>query len=78
MENSRLEEKNIIEDVKNLFRLEKLKIETINITIQNIRNLFRLEKENKAIKDRIITDVRNLFEHGDIRNIFRSKSKIIK
>ena len=59
-----------------MFRLEKLKKGTTNTTTQDIRNLFRIEEENKAIKDRITTDIRNLFEHGDIRNIFRSKTKI--
>ena len=76
MENPSLK-KETIKYVKNLFRLEKLKKETIYTTIKKIWNLFRLEKENKAIKERIIIDIRNLFEHGDIRNIFRLK-KIIK
>ena len=43
-------EGNLIKDVNNHLRLEKLKKETIKC----IRNLFRLEKENKAIKDRIL------------------------
>ena len=47
MENSRFEEENIIKDGRNLSRLEKLKKETIDITIKIIKNLFRLEKENK-------------------------------
>ena len=63
---------NIIKDVGNLFRLEKLKKNgAFDTIIKNIRNFFRLEKEYKAIKDRIIIDIKNLFEHGNIRNIFR-------
>ena len=46
-----LEEENIIKDVRNLFRLKKLKQETIATTIIDIRNPFRLERENKAIRD---------------------------
>ena len=39
------EEENIIKDVRNFFRLEKLKKGTIDTTIKGIRNLFRLEKK---------------------------------
>ena len=60
MESPSLEEKGIIKDVRNLFRLRKLKKETLDTTIKDIRNLSRLEKENKAIKDRIIRDIRNV------------------
>ena len=46
MKRLRLEENknvvvNIIKDVRNLFRLEKLKKETIDATIKDIRNLLR-------------------------------------
>ena len=41
-----LKEENIIKDVRNLFKLEKLKKETNDTTVKSIRNLFRLEKEN--------------------------------
>ena len=46
MKRLRLEENknvvvNIIKDVRNLFRLEKLKRETIDATIKDIRNLLR-------------------------------------
>ena len=51
MENARLEEENIIKDERNLFRLEKLKEETIDTTIKDIRNHFRLEKEHLEILD---------------------------
>ena len=54
MENARLEEENIIKDVRNLFRLEKIRKETNDTTVKDIRNLSKLEKENKVIKDRII------------------------
>ena len=70
MESPRLEEENTIKDVRNLFRLEKLKKETNNTTVKDIRCLFRLKKENKETKDRIIIDIRNLFKYGDIGNIF--------
>ena len=52
--------KNVTKDVRILFRLEKLKTETIYATIKNKRNLFRLEKEHKAIKGRIIRDIRTV------------------
>ena len=45
MENLRPEEENLIKDLKNLFRIKKLKKETIDTTFKYIRNLFRLEKE---------------------------------
>ena len=54
MESPRLEEENIIKDVRNLFRLERLKKETTDITIKDIRNLLKPEKENKVIKYRIL------------------------
>ena len=49
MKSSRFEEdknieENINKDVRNLFRLKKLKKETIDATIKSIRNLFRLKK----------------------------------
>ena len=42
MEGPTLEEENITKDVRNPFRLEKTKKETIDATIKDIRNLFRL------------------------------------
>ena len=60
MENPRPGEENIIKDVRNLFRLEKLKKEATDTTSKEIRNLFRLGK-NKAIKDRILRNIRNVF-----------------
>ena len=46
IQSSMLKEENIIKDVRNLFKLEKLKKETNDTTVKSIRNLFRLEKEN--------------------------------
>ena len=46
MGNSMLEEENVIEDVRNLFRLAKLKRETTDITIKDIGNLFRQSNNN--------------------------------
>ena len=60
IENPRLEKEYMIKDVRNLFRLEKLKKRTIDTTIKGIRSLFRLEKENEEIKDRILRDVRSV------------------
>ena len=71
MESSSLEEENIIKDVRNLFRLEKLEKETNNALIKGIRNLFRLKKENKGIKCRMIRDIRNLFEHEEEENYYK-------
>ena len=51
-----------MKDVRNLFRLEKLK-KTINTTIKSLRNLFKLEKENEEVKDRIIRDIRKFLNY---------------
>ena len=51
MLSSSLEEEHTTEYVRNLFRMEKLKKEKIDTTIQDIKNLFILENESKAIKD---------------------------
>ena len=51
MESLILEEENLIKDVRNPFRLTKLKKETIDTRITGIRNPFKLERENKAIRD---------------------------
>ena len=65
------QEENIIIDVRNLFRLEKLKKETIDATIKDIKNLFRLDKGNKAITDIIIRDIRNIFENEEEGNYYK-------
>ena len=52
-------------DVRNLFRLKKLKKEANDAIIKGTGNPFRLKKENKAIKDKIIRDIRNIFEHEE-------------
>ena len=62
MESPSLEEKNIIKDVRNLFRLKK---EIDDTKIKDIRNLFRLKKEKKVIKGRIPRYIRNIFEHEE-------------
>ena len=72
MKNPRAEKED--KDLRNLFRLEKLKKETTDITIKDIRNHIRPKIENKAIKDRIL---RYIFQ---IRNVFRleKENKVIK
>ena len=44
METQSLEEEDIIKDVRNLFRLNKIEKETNNAVIKGIRNLFRIKK----------------------------------
>ena len=56
MKSSRREEykniwENIINDLRNIFRLKKLKKETTDARIKDMRNLFRLNKERKGVKD---------------------------
>ena len=51
MENSRTEDKNIIKDIRNRFRLKK---ELRYTAIKDIRNVFRREKETKSIKDKVL------------------------
>ena len=53
---------NIIKYIKNIFRLRK---EIDNSTTKYIRNLFRLKTENETIKDEIIRDLKTLFEEED-------------
>ena len=70
MKSSRLEEdknmeENIIKDVRNLFRLRKLKKETNDAVIKGIRNHFRLKKKKKEIKCRKLRNIRNLFQHEE-------------
>ena len=60
MESLRLEEENIMKDLRNLFRLKK---EQNYTPTKGIRNFFRVEKETKAIKDSILRDIKNLFDH---------------
>ena len=60
MESLSLKKENLIEDIRNLFRLKK----ELNYTgIKDTINLLRLEKETKAIKGRILRDIKNIFEH---------------
>ena len=60
MESPRIEEENMIKDIRNLFKLNKLKKETNDAAIKGLRNIFRLEKENKAIKTMMISEIRIL------------------
>ena len=85
MESPSLEKENIIKDVRDLFRLEKLKQKKIDATIKDRKNIFKLEKENEKIKDRILRDIRNVFRlekenkaikyiiFRNIRNLFENK-----
>ena len=45
MESPGLQKENRIKDISNLFRLEKLKKETIDTTIKDLTYLFRLENK---------------------------------
>ena len=47
MESPSLEKENIIKDVRDLFRVEKLKQKKIDATIKDRKNIFKLEKENE-------------------------------
>ena len=60
-------EKNIIKDVRNLFRSKKLKKETKDAEIKGLRNLFRLKKKLKQLKT----------EQLEILGIFSSMKIII-
>ena len=51
LKTSGLELENVIQEIRNLFRQNKLEKETNYATIKGIIHLFRQEKENKAIKD---------------------------
>ena len=66
-----LEEENIIEDIRNLFRLKNelnyTAIKDIRNVFRLIRNLFRLEKETKEI---ILRDIKNIFEHEEEENYY--------
>ena len=71
IENPRFEKENIIKDERNLFRLKKLKKETIDTTIKDLKSLFRLEKENKAITNKILSHFRNLFQNKEGENYYK-------
>ena len=68
--NNNKTENNIIQDVRNFFRLKK---EINDAATKNIRNLFRLKKENEAIKDRVIRDIRDLFKYEEEENCYKSE-----
>ena len=58
----KIKKEKIINDVRNLFRLEK---EIDVTTVKDIRNPFRLKKSIEAIKYRAIGDIRNIFQHKE-------------
>ena len=70
MESTRLEEENIIKDIRNLFRLKKEQNYTV---IKDTRNLFtlekkklkqlKIEKKNKYLFEYLYSDIENLFEY---------------
>ena len=65
MESFSIEEKNIIRDIRNLFRLKK---ELNHTAVKDIRNPSRIERETNAFKDRILKNIKNLFEHEEEEN----------
>ena len=65
MENPRLEEENLMKDIRNLFRLRK------ELLYKATRNLSRQEKETKAINDRILREIENLFEHEEEESYYK-------
>ena len=65
MENPRLEEENLMKDIRNLFRLRK------ELLYKATRNLSRQEKETKAINDRILRDIENLSEHEEEESYYK-------
>ena len=73
MERLNPEEKNIIKEIRNLFRLKK---ELYCTAIKDIRNPFRLEKETTAIKDRILRDIKNLFEYEEGEDNYHKRVRV--
>ena len=61
MESLSPEEENIINDIRNYFRLKK---EQNYSAVKDIRNLFRLKKEIKGTKDKVLRNIQNIFEYG--------------
>ena len=61
MESLGLEE-NIINDIRNHFRIKQ----ELNYSgVKCIRNLLRLGKETKTVKDRILKGIKNIFQHEE-------------
>ena len=56
--------KNIIEDVRNQFRLEKLRKKQF-IRQLNVQEFFLEKKKNKVNKDIILKDIRNLSDNEE-------------
>ena len=68
MKSLSLEEKNVIKDIRNLFRLKK---EQNCTAIKDTKNLFRQEKETKAITDRTLRYIKNHFEREEEENYYK-------
>ena len=60
-----------IEDMRNIFRLEKENEEIKDRILEDIINHFSLEKENKEIEDIIFRNIRNLFENEKEENYYK-------
>ena len=71
MKNIKISKETKLKDVRNLFRLNKLKKETNDATINGIIFFFLDYKKKKAIKGRIIRDIRILFEHKEEENYYK-------
>ena len=78
MENSRLEEENIIKDIRNFFTLRK----ELNYTAtRDMKNPFRREKETKAIKEESLAILRiflsmkkkNCYDQVRVSNFWSNK-----
>ena len=62
MESFSLEKENIIQDIKNLFKLKK----ELNCTaVKDLRNLFRQKKKLKQLKTEYSKILRIFFEHEE-------------
>ena len=83
MENPSPKEENIVKDVRNIFRLEKLKKEAIDIKIKDTRNPFRLEKRIKQLETKYLNrflewkknkEIKDIIFRG-IRNLFENEKE---
>ena len=60
-----------INDIRNLFTIEKEKKAIKDRILRDIRNAFRLEKENNTIKDKILWVISNYFENKEEENYYK-------
>ena len=67
--------KNIIKDVRNLFKLGNLKKERTDAAIKDIKNLLRLEKEKKQLKWKKTRKKQLRIYYLEILEIFLRKKK---